>query len=267
MKYLVSTITSLWNYRGFISGSVRREFQLKYRNSILGVAWTIVNPLALILVYTVIFSHVMKTKLPHAESGYSYSIYLCSGILTWGLFADICSKAQTVFIENANLIKKINFPRICLPVVVVINSLINFLIIFSLFLVFLAATGTFPGMPFVALFPILLVQVLFSIGLGIALGVLNVFFRDVGHFFGVFLQFWFWMTPVVYPISILPERFHWLFVINPLAAPIMAYQQIFVHSRWPDWAQLAPFCMIALLMCVYGISMFRKHAGEMVDEL
>src|SRR5450631_298974 len=116
----------LWAYRGFILGSVKREFQIKYRNSLLGAAWTILNPLAMILVYTVIFSQVMRAKLPGVDSSFAYSIYLCSGVLTWGLFAEISGRAQTVFLENANLIKKINFPRLCLPVVVVLNALINF---------------------------------------------------------------------------------------------------------------------------------------------
>src|ERR1035437_9477451 len=123
---MLNIFKSIWAYRGFILGSVKREFQSKYRNSILGAAWTVLNPLAMIVVYTVIFSQIMRTKLPGVDSRFAYSIYLCAGVLTWGLFAEITSRAQNVFLEHANLIKKLNFPRICLPVTVVLNASLNF---------------------------------------------------------------------------------------------------------------------------------------------
>src|SRR3954465_3317713 len=103
-------LAGAWSYRGFILGSVQREFQSKYRNSMLGAAWTVLNPLAMIVVYTVIFSQVMRARLPGMDSKFAYSIYLCAGVLTWALFAEIVGRAQNVFLENANLIKKISFP-------------------------------------------------------------------------------------------------------------------------------------------------------------
>ena len=169
-------ILAIWAYRGFLLGSVRREFESRYRNSLLGAAWTVINPLTMIVVYTVIFSRIMQAKLPGVDSAFGYSIYLCVGVLTWGLFTEIVSRLQSVFLENANLLKKISFPRLCLPVIVVLNALVNFTIIFSLFVAFLILTGNFPGLPFVAIVPVLAIQVLFSVGLGVTVGVLNVFF-------------------------------------------------------------------------------------------
>ncbi len=96
---------ALWAYRGFIVGSVKREFQSKYRNSLLGALWTVLNPLAMITVYTVIFSQIMRAKLPGVDSTFAYSIYLCTGILIWGLFAEIVMRAQNTFLEHANLLK------------------------------------------------------------------------------------------------------------------------------------------------------------------
>jgi lipopolysaccharide transport system permease protein len=254
-------------YRGFIFGSVKREFQLKYRNSILGAAWTVLNPLAMIVVYTVIFAEVMHNRMADSTSTFSYSIYLCSGVLTWGLFAEITARAQTVFLEHAGLIKKITFPRICLPIIVVLNACLNFAIIFALFTAFLLVSGNFPGLVFIAVLPLLLLQVLFSIGLGIILGVLNVFFRDVGQFFAIFLQFWFWFTPVVYPVAALPEGVRGWLMFNPMAPLIMAYQDVIVKHVWPHWASLLPLALLALLLCLFGMQLFRKRAGEMVDEL
>lgn len=260
-------LAGLLQYRDFILGSVQREFQAKYRNSLLGAAWAVLNPLAMIVVYTVIFSEVMRSRLPGTEAHFAYSIYLCAGILTWGLFAEITSRAQSMFLEQAALIKKISFPRICLPIIVVANAVVNFGIIFGLFTAFLVASGNFPGWVFIALLPVLLVLTTFAIGLGIVLGVLNVFFRDVGQFFGVFLQFWFWFTPVVYPAAILPEPVRGLLIWNPVAPVIIACQDILVHQQWPQWGSLLPIVVLAGLLCLSGMRLFRRRSSEMVDEL
>lgn len=257
----------LWNYRGFILGSVKREFQTKYQNSLLGAAWNVINPLAMIIVYTVIFSQVMKAKMEGIDSAFGFGIYLCAGILTWGLFAEITGRSQNLFIENANLLKKVNFPRLCLPAIVVLSSLLNFAIIFGLFTLFLLVTGNFPGVAYLGIFPLLIIQVLFSIGLGMTVGVLNVFFRDVGQFYGVVLQFWFWLTPIVYPASILPEMMQKLAFYNPMAGLIAGYQGIIVRDQWPDWGSLLPVIILSVLLCAFAWRLFRRRVGEMVDEL
>ena len=263
----VGIARAVWNYRGFVLGSVQREFQTRYRNSLLGAVWTILNPLSMIIVYTVIFSQLMKARLPGVDNSLAYGIYLCAGILAWGFFAEIIGRSQSVFLEHANLIKKLSFPRICLPLIVVLNASVNFAIIFALFLGFLVVTHNFPGWAVLAVIPLLMIQVAFAIGLGIILGVLNVFFRDVGQLVGIVLQFWFWLTPIVYPASILPEGIRPLIEANPMAALIAAYQGIFVYDQWPDWSSLGPVTVLAVMMCLLGMRLFRKRSGEMVDEL
>jgi lipopolysaccharide transport system permease protein len=264
---MLAIVRPLWTYRGFILGSVKREFQSKYRNSLLGAAWNVLNPLAMIIVYTLIFSQIMRARLPGVDTAFAYSIYLCAGVITWGLFAEIVGRGQNVFLENANIIKKLCFPRLCLAVTVVANAVLNFSILFGLFTVFLLLSGNFPGLPFLAVFPLVALLVLFSIGLGITLGVLNVFFRDVGQFFGIFLTFWFWLTPIVYPISILPERLQPYMNLNPIARLTNAFQVVLVNGQWPNWYSLWPVVALALLLCVFGFGLYRRHAGEMVDEL
>ena len=262
-----SILSNVWQYRGFISGSVKREFQLKYRNSLLGAAWMVINPLAMILIYTVIFSQVMRARLPGVDSTFAYSIYLCAGVLTWGLFAEITGRAQGMFIDNANLIKKLSFPRLCLPVTLVLNAILNFSIVFGLFILFLLVSGNFPGWVFIALFPLLLIMVLFAIGLGMTLGVMNVFFRDVGQFFGIFIQFWFWLTPIVYSAKTLPAFVQPWLALNPMSSLMASFQTILVMGQWPNWLTLWPITLLSLFLCSTGFRLFRNHSGEMVDEL
>lgn len=260
-------LSAVWNYRGFILGSVKRDFQSRYSSSVLGVFWTILNPLATITIYTLIFSQIMQARLPGMDNKLAYSIYLCSGIITWGLFAEIMTKSQSVFLEHANLIKKLNFPRICLPLIVTLNALVHFTIILAIFCAFLVITGNFPGVITLAALPVLLIQLLFAVGLGMILGVLNVFFRDVGQFSGILLQFWFWFTPIVYPVSILPDSIARLVELNPMTSVMNAYHGIFVMAQVPDWSSLFPVLLLAVIFCATGMHMFRRHSGEMVDQL
>ena len=260
-------LRSLWRYRAFVLGSVKREFQSKYRNSMLGAAWVVLNPLAMILVYTLVLAGVMHAKLSGETGRFAYSVYLCAGVLPWGLFTELSGRMQNVFIDNANLIKKLSFPRLCLPVTVTLSALINFVIIFGLFLLFLIVTGHFPGVAFLGMFPLLAIEVAFAVGLGIVIGVLNVFFRDVGQFYGIVLQFWFWLTPIVYVSDIIPPSMRRLEMLNPMAVLIEGYQQVFLRSEWPDWRHLWPIAILSLILCALGLYLFRRHVGEMVDEL
>lgn len=260
-------LESLWNYRGFILGTIKREFQAKHQNSLFGVLWAVLSPLAMIIVYTVVFSHVMKAKLPGVESNVAYSIYLCAGTLTWGLFSEITQRMQVCFLENANLLKKMIFPRLCLPLIVIGNALINFSIIFAIFVAFLLITGNFPGLLFFALILPLVILLMMAIGLGVTLGVLNVFFRDVGQFFGIFLQFWFWLTPIVYPISILPVEVQTIIGFNPLVPVIGSFQSILVRGELPPLNGLIYPLALSIVLCCIGRYLFRRHAVDMVDEL
>lgn len=209
----------------------------------------------------------MRAKLPGVENTFGYSIFLCAGVLSWGLFSEITTRSQSMFLDNANLLKKLNFPRLCLPVMVVATGMLNFGIVFGLFTVFLIVSGNFPGVVYFALIPLLVLLILFSVGLGMVLGVLNVFFRDVGQFFGIFITFWFWLTPIVYSPAILPEWVQTFMVLNPIASIIGAVQDVLVRGDWPHWRPLFYPLVSAVALCLLGLRLFRKRAGEMVDEL
>jgi lipopolysaccharide transport system permease protein len=259
---------SLWQFRGFVLSSVLREFHGRYRESLLGAFWAVANPLAMIFIYTVVFGEIMRPTLPgHGDTPFAFSIYLCAGVITWGLFSEMLGRLNNVFLENGNIIKKANFPRICLPTIVVLSALLNFTIVFSLYLAFLAIIGQWPGWPLLALVPLLALQILFTLGLGILLGTMNVFFRDVGQFTGIVLNFWFWLTPVVYTFSALPDQAKDVLEWNPMFPLIRSYQAIFLDRHWPDWGQLIPLAILTLVLLIVGARFFLARVGELVDEL
>lgn len=259
---------SLWAYRGFVLGSVRREFQVRYLGSLLGSVWAVLNPLAMIVVFTLIFSEIMGARMPGPAAGaWDYSIYLCAGLLPWGLFSEQVLRLNNVFIEHGNLIKKANFPRICLPSIVAVSSLVNFAIVMVLFFAFLVLVGQLPGAPLAALPLILAVQVALALGLGVLLGTLNVFFRDIGQLTGVVMQFWFWLTPIVYVAQIVPEGMRGLLRLNPMLPVVEAYQSVFSRHEVPDWTALAYPILLAVVLMVVGGLAFLRLSGEIADEL
>ena len=260
-------LQALWVYRRFVFSMVGREFRSRYLGSLLGAVWAVLSPLALILIYLVIFSAVMRGKLPGpAGDSLSYGIFLCTGILIWGFFAEVVSKCQVVFVEYANLLKKMSFPRITLPVIVLLTAIVNFSLVAGLFLILLIVVQRFPGAAMLAFVPLLALQAGFATGLGILLGTLHVFFRDIGQAWTVFLNLWFWTTPIVYHISILDE-YQDLLLWNPLTPLFLAYQAIVLENRWPDWSSLWWPMLVTAIFLGLGLVAFRRLTGEMVDEL
>ena len=267
IKTHLDRIAALWRYRGFVASMVWREFRGDYLGSLLGSIWSILNPLALIVIYTVIFSKIMNARLVGVDDTMGYGLFICSGLLAWGFFTDLLGRFPKIFVAHATLIKKVNFPRTTLPVILFLSCSINFLIIFAIFLLFLAVTGRFPGWAVLGFVPLLLIPQTFVLGAGIFLGIVNVFFRDVGHLLTIVLQFWFWFTPIIYPLTILPERVRDIIIYNPMTNFVISYQNIILKNQWPQWQTFAPHLIGALVTFWAGFYLFHKLSGEMVDEL
>jgi lipopolysaccharide transport system permease protein len=259
-------VASLWRYRGFVTTSIARDFQVRYRGSALGLLWTLLQPIGTVVVLTVVFTRIMQPRLPGADA-FTYSIYLCAGIFSWGLFAEIVQRELNVFIEHGNYLKKSGFPRSSLPLIVAVTASINFLIAFAAYFVFLLSIGRFPGWVVVSIVPIVLLIIMFAVGLGILLGTANVFFRDLGAAVPILLQFWFWLTPIVYPITAVPDFVKGWLAVNPLAPLIGALQDVFTQGRPPAWGSLVGPLVVAVLACAAGAAAFRSQADNIVDEL
>jgi lipopolysaccharide transport system permease protein len=258
---------ALWRYRSFIASSVAREFRLRYTGSVLGVAWNLLHPLALVSVYVVVFGQVMRARLPGSADTIDYSLYVLAGMLVWLPFAEIIGRCVNLFTENANLLKKAAFPRVTLLASAVLSSLVNFAILTGVFVAFLVIIGRFPGWITIVLLAPVAVTLVFGAGLGILLGTLNVLFRDVGQFTTIALQFWFWFTPIVYPLTALPEALRKAVAYNPLSPPARAFQDVFVHARMPDWQSLGAVSVIAVAIFALGYALFKWNAATLVDEL
>jgi lipopolysaccharide transport system permease protein len=262
-------IRALWMYRSFIAGMVKREFQGRYTRSVLGSLWAIIEPLSMILVYSVIFSKLMAARFPGFDSQWAFTIYICSGIIAWEFFTEVITRSQNMFIEHASLLKKTSFPRVTLPVIALTTATINFIIIFSIYLCFLAIIGELPSYQLLlAWIPLLIIQQGIAVGLGLIIGTLNVFFRDIGQAMQIILRFWFWLTPIVYPFAILPDFVKDLVLsFNPMTLFIIGYHKIMLYNELPVFTDFKLHFLLMLSLMFIGSFFFIRLSPEMVDEL
>jgi lipopolysaccharide transport system permease protein len=263
----IGMIRGAWRFRGFVFASVKREFVARYLGTQLGFFWAIAHPLALVLIYTLVFAEIMKPTLPGHASRFAYSIYLTSGIIVWTLFSDVLNRSVGIFVHNANLLKKVSVPKITLPLIASFSALVHTAIMLAVFGAFLAATGNFPGMALAGILPVLAIVIGFAVGLGILLGTVNVFYRDVEQTVGLVVQFWFWLTPIVYPARALPEFMERVIAWNPVWPLVEAMQAVFLDGRFPDWSRLAYPALLAIGVLLLARKTFVRLSDELVDEL
>lgn len=260
-------LSGVWRYRFFITSSIRTELRTKFVRSRLGGLWMILNPLAQVLIFAFILSTILSSKLPGITNRYAYAIYLMAGTLGWSLFAEVVNRCLTMFIDNANILKKLSFPRIALPCIVVGSALVNNVLLFGAILLIFGVLGHMPGLALVWLPLLMAVAIALGLGFGLALGVLNVFMRDVGQVVPVVMQFLYWFTPVVYMANIIPQEFREWLVFNPLIPIVTAYQDVLLYDRTPDVAGLLTVGAGALVLLGISLVLFRKASPEMVDQL
>ncbi len=264
---MLGLFRSLWEYRGFVWSSIRNEFVARFARSRLGGLWMIINPLAQVGIYALVLSNVLAAKLPGIDNRYAYALYLMAGILAWSLFSEIIGRCLTLFIDQGNLMKKMRFPRITLPVIVVGSCLLNYVLLFAALLVVFALFGQTLSVQLLWIAPLTLVVTALAVGIGLVLGVLNVFVRDTGQVVPIVLQAWFWLTPIVYPANIIPDEFKGFMAFNPMYPIATAYHDALVYSRMPDVSVLIVPTIVAVVLMLFGLIMFRRAAPEMVDVL
>jgi lipopolysaccharide transport system permease protein len=256
-----------WRYRQFIFSSIKNEFLSRFARSRLGALWMVIHPLAQVAIFAFILSALFSSKLPGIDNRYAYALYLTAGMLAWSLFSELVLRSLTVFVDNGNLLKKMMFPRICLPLIVSGSALVNSLLLFVAILAVFALLGHQPGWQTLWLPVLIVLNVMLGAGLGLVLGVFNVFIRDVGQVIPIVLQFWFWFTPIVYMPTTIPERYKYWLSLNPMAPLVNAYQNILVFGVQPKWLPLTGTAIFAIVSSIFALFLFRKAAPEMADTL
>jgi lipopolysaccharide transport system permease protein len=265
---LAPNLVSAWRYRHFILSSIHTEFRARFVRSKLGGVWMIIHPLAQAAIFALVLAEVMAAKLPGmANSKFAYAIYLLSGMLAWSLFAEIVSRCLTVFIDNGNLLKKMLFPRINLPLIIAGSALINNLLLLLAILFVFALLGHVPGAEIAWMPLLILLTMALGLGVGLLLAVFNVFVRDVGQVVPIALQLGFWVTPIVYTPDVVPLRLRSLLHLNPMTAIVESFQNVMLFDQPPDFPALAWIFIVTLLLMMAALALFRRASGEMADVL
>jgi lipopolysaccharide transport system permease protein len=258
---------SIWDYRYFVFSAIRNDLTNRFIHSKLGALWVIFNPLTQVMIYALILSNVLSAKLPGIDNKFAFSIYLMAGTLGWALFSEIINRSINLFVENANLLKKINFPKVTLPSIMLGSCLLNNFILLSAILVIFTFLDHSFSLSILWLIPLTGTVVLFAFGIGLILGVINVFVRDIAQVVPIILQVLFWFTPIVYPVTIIPSEYLCYLKINPLFPIIEAYHDILLYGKAPDIMPFIQLNIIGCLILFLGLYMFRKASPEMVDVL
>ena len=264
---MLGMLFGAWRYRYFILSSIKTELRIKFIRSRLGVFWMILNPLAQVVIFAFVLSAVLSAKLPGIDNRYAYAIYLMAGILGWSLFIEIVNRCLTLFIDNGNILKKLVFPRIALPLIATGSALVNNILLFIAILTIFSLLGHLPGAALVWLPAPMVVNMALALGFGLALGVLNVFMRDIGQIVPVIMQFLFWLTPIVYMADIIPTQYRGWLVLNPLTPIITGYQNALLYNRPPEWAGLSVVALMAATLLAFALVLFRRASPEIVDQL
>jgi lipopolysaccharide transport system permease protein len=260
-------LLAIWHYRHFILTSIRNDLRIRFARSRLGATWAILQPLAQAAIYAVVFVRVLGSRLPNTTNDNAYVIYLLAGLLGWTLFSEVVTRCLTIFVDNASLLKKMVFPRICLPLIVSGVSLLNNLFLLAATVAILLVIGDFPGWVWLWLPVLMAITLLFGLALGLILGVLNVFVRDVAQVMNVVLQLWFWLTPIVYAVNITPPRFAVVLRFNPMYAISSSYQQVLLWGGQPHFKTLGVIVALSVVLLAVGMTLFRRASPDMVDVL
>ena len=251
----------LYHYRELLKTNVKKDIRGKYKGSFLGILWSFINPLLQVLVYALVFPYIMKVETEN------YLIFLICGIIPWTWFITSISQGTTSITNNANLIKKVYFPREILPISVVTSGLVNFLISCLIILIFVIFGGLGITWHLVFLPFIIIVQYLFTLALIFVLSAVNVYVKDVEYIVAFIINMLFYATPILYTTEMFSGPILWLFRLNPLAHLINAYRDVFYVHHIPNLASLAVLFGVCIILIVVGYFIFKKLEKRFAEEV
>lgn len=250
-----------WYYRELLWNLANREITQRYKQSVLGYAWVILNPLFQLLVLSFVFDLVLNVD----SWGVPFIIFLSVGLLPWNLLASSLTSSTNVLVSNSNLITKIYFPREILVYSTIMAKMVDFL--FScLVLIFFLIVFQIPITTHILWLPLIfLIQLIFMFGISLLLAALNLFYRDIQYLLSLVLMLWMYMTPIMYPIEMIPERFRFVMSLNPMAVIVNAYRQVLIAHSMPNFTSLAIALVISLGVFFGGFYVFKKLEGQFAD--
>jgi lipopolysaccharide transport system permease protein len=240
---------------------VDRDMKLLYKRSALGIAWTLINPLLQLAVFSFVFRSVIPVNIPQ------FSSFAFSGLLIWNWSQTALFQATGLITGNLALIRQPNFPTAILPVVTTTTGLIHFLLALPVLIIFLAVDGVQPSPVLLALPLLMVIQFVLTVSLAYPLAAINVTFRDTQHTLGVLLQMLFYLTPIFYDLNSVPEKFRPLYQLNPMVPLIEAYRAILLKGMQPDWQMLLILSLAVTALLPIGLGIFRRQSDRFVEEL
>lgn len=258
INQLTAQLQKWRKYKTLLGRLVQRDLKVKYRRSVLGYLWSLLNPLLMMLVMSIVFSYMFRYDIPN------YPIYLITGQIMFTFFSESTSMAMGSIIGNASLIKKVYVPKYIFPISRVLSCFVTLLFSLVAVVIVMVFTRT-PITPVLLLFPLPLCYVLFfSIGVGLVLSVCAVYFRDTTHLYGVFTTALMYLTPIFYPISSIPEQIQPLIRLNPLYQFIFCFRQIVLYGRLPTWQNTTVSCAWCIISLAAGMWLFRRKQSNFI---
>lgn len=252
-------------YRNLIWSFVVRDLQGRYAGSTMGLFWSLINPIIMLLLYLYVFSVILKVKFGQDGSLTDFALYLFCGMLPWLAFSETVMRSANSIVENSNLIKKVMFPSKIFPAYLSISSVLNELIGLVVLIVGIILI-THKISYFVLLLPLIIVfQLIFSMGLGWIFACINVFFRDTAHLMGVIMLVWMFLTPIFYSESMVPEKFQFFIKFNPMAYLVRAYRDILLNDKLPNISDMLTFTAISIIVFLGGYLLFGKTQHKFAD--
>jgi lipopolysaccharide transport system permease protein len=254
------SLERLWTYRELLWLLTLRELKAKHRQTVLGIGWALVQPVAMMLVFTALFSVFVRVPL----EGIPYAAFAYSGLICWLFLSNSLSTGTSSLVTNMNLITKASFPREVIPLSVIMTTAFDLLIGLVLLAVLLLVYGVQPSITWLAVPVIVVVQLAFTIGLVLWSSAFNVLKRDLGSLLPLLLQIWMWLSPVVYPASVIPEGYKGLYMLNPVAMLLESFRSAIFLGAVP-WSLLLPASVAAALLLVSGYVYFKSVELRFAD--
>lgn len=253
--------SALFSHREILKNLVLRNLRVRYKGSILGFLWAFLNPLLTMLVLYLVFSQIMRIEIQQ------YPLFLLSALLPWSFFAASLTDAAHSIIDNANLVKKVAFPREILPISYVLSNFVNLLFGLAA-LLFVLAIFRAQALRIIYFLPmVLIIHLVFTVGLALFVSCANVYFRDTGHILGIVLMFWFYLTPVFYSLDMVPHNLRSIYLLNPMVLIITMYRNCLFEGKVSSMINISVVLLVVTITLLFGYFIFRRYESSFAKEI